>query len=79
MLARLGVIVAFTVLFAAALMLVTQAKRVEVFAATSAYVILRLFSHTLSLLAPFLFLFFVFPERERACGSRRMSRNRGNF
>jgi hypothetical protein len=63
MLVRLGVIVAFTILFAAALTLVTQAKRVEVFAATSAYVILRLFSHALSPLLPFYFLFFDFPER----------------
>ena len=34
--ARLGITVAFTVLFSVALMLVTQARRIEIFAATSA-------------------------------------------
>jgi hypothetical protein len=35
--ARLGITVAFTVFFSVALMLVTQARRIEIFAATSAY------------------------------------------
>ncbi|PMD64443.1 uncharacterized protein K444DRAFT_520979 [Hyaloscypha bicolor E] len=35
--ARLGITVAFTVLFSVALMLVTQARRIEIFAATSAF------------------------------------------
>ena len=38
MLVRLGMVALFTVLFSLALVLVTKAKRVEVFAATAAYV-----------------------------------------
>jgi len=38
LLARLGIVVAFTALFSFALALITQAKRIEIFAATSALV-----------------------------------------
>ena len=39
MLTRLGIIALFTVVFALALMVITKAKRVEIFAATAALVI----------------------------------------
>ena len=42
MLLRLGMIALFKVLFSLALVLVTKAKRVEVFAATAAFVTLSL-------------------------------------
>jgi hypothetical protein len=70
-LVRLGVIVAFTVLFAVALMLVTQAKRVEVFAATSAYVVLHfvIFSHaTFYLSLPRSLVIFDFRKEKGALG-----------